>query len=525
MATLLKPFTQPSSSPALLLPASASLGPLSLSYSNLTHLIHSLRDQLDKWEGPNGPLNQGDVVSISLGNGIEFALSFLGVGAHRCIAAPLNPSYNSTEVSFYLQDCSTSLLLVPSSALTSSPLHPAVQAARELNVPVAEVRFDGKEVVLEFESGRMGRGGNVVGSGEPREDDVALVLHTSGTTGRPKAVPLSHLNLATTMKNIVNTYSLTPKDRTFLVMPLFHVHGLLAGFLAPLLSGGSVVIPPKFSAGSFWDEFVGSGANWYTAVPTIHQILLRTPKPNPIPTIRFIRSCSSALAPATFAELEKVFKAPVVEAYAMTEAAHQMTSNPLPPLTRKPGTVGLGQGVSIRILSLTSDEQVSEGEVAIKGANVTKGYINNDKANQESFTKDGYFRTGDRGRLDEEGYLVLTGRLKELINRGGEKISPLEVDAALLSVEGVGEAVAFGVADEKFGEKVWAAVVLKKGSSIDEQTIIKQCKSKISAFKCPEKVFILDAIPKTATGKIQRKALATKFAKEVEQSNGFKAKL
>ncbi|KAK4705152.1 oxalate---CoA ligase, partial [Phenoliferia sp. Uapishka_3] len=492
---------------------------LTLSYPQLAGLIHQLRHALDAWDGN---LAKGDVVSMSFINSVEFAACFLGVGAHRCVAAPLNPAYNSSEVSFYLEDTKSKLLLLPAGSVAANS--PAAQAAQALKVPIAEVAFDGKTVSVRFANGKLGRGGKIQGSGSPQDEDVALVLHTSGTTGKPKAVPLTHLNLATTMKNVVNTYKLTPADRTYLVMPLFHVHGLLAGFLAPLLSGGSVVVPPKFSAGTFWAEFTATKSNWYTAVPTIHQILLRTQHPSPVPNIRFIRSCSSALSPTTFAELEKTFKAPVLEAYAMTEASHQMTSNPLPPLARKPGTVGIGQGVKIRILSLTTDEDVEEGEVAIKGPNVTHGYINNDKANKESYTADGYFRTGDRGKLDSEGYLSLTGRLKELINKGGEKISPLEVDAALLSVEGVAEAVAFGVEDQKYGEKVWAAVVLK--SKLSEADIIKAVRQKISAFKCPDRIFILETIPKTATGKIQRKALATKFAKEVKESNAEpKAKL
>ncbi|KAM0747492.1 acetyl-CoA synthetase-like protein [Meredithblackwellia eburnea MCA 4105] len=515
MPTLNSIFSQNAnilSSPALVLPSSSPTPNLAISYAQLAELVTSLRQQL----APVG-LNKGDVVSMSLVNSSEFAAAFIGVANNRCISAPLNPAYSTQEVAFYLQDTQSKLLLVHAGSIASNS--PAVQAARELKVPVAEVLFDGKGVKLTFEQGLVKMQSKIEGAGNPKEEDVALVLHTSGTTGRPKAVPLTHLNLATTMKNIINTYSLSPRDRTYLVMPLFHVHGLLAGFLAPLLSGGSVVVPPKFSAGIFWDEFKRSGSNWYTAVPTIHQILLRTPKPNPLPKIRFIRSCSSALSPATFAQVEEAFQAPVLEAYAMTEAAHQMTSNPLPPHPRKPGTVGLGQGVAIRILSLTTNDDVTEGEVAIKGLNVTPGYINNPSANASSFTPDGYFRTGDRGKLDEDGYLVLTGRLKELINKGGEKISPLEVDAVLLATEGVAEAVAFGVEDEKYGEKVWAAVVLKSGASITEADIIKSVKSKIAAFKVPDKIFILETIPKTATGKVQRKALAAKFDKEVKESN------
>ncbi|KDE06250.1 hypothetical protein MVLG_03409 [Microbotryum lychnidis-dioicae p1A1 Lamole] len=324
--TLLTPFARPSTSPAIVLPASSHLPNTTLSYRQLASHIDSLRQQLEAW---SGGLKAGDVVSMSLINGPEFAIAFLGVGSHRCVAAPLNPTYNPSEVAFYLEDTQSRLLLVPSGAIKAN--HSAVQAASKLNVPIAEISFDGKNVSLHLEKkDSTGGGKKIEGSGQPREDDVALVLHTSGTTGRPKAVPLTHLNLATTMQNIVNTYKLTARDRTYLVMPLFHVHGLLAGFLAPLLSAGSVVIPPKFSAGTFWAEFINAKANWYTAVPTIHQILLSTKLPNPIPDIRFIRSCSSALAPATLEKVEKAFNAPVLEAYAMTEAAHQMTSNPLP---------------------------------------------------------------------------------------------------------------------------------------------------------------------------------------------------
>lgn len=208
-------------------------------------------------------------------------------------------------------------------------------------------------------------------------------------------------------------------------MPLFHVHGLLAGFLSPLFSGGSVIVPLRFSASEFWSNFISYKANWYTAVPTIHQILLQNPPPHKLPTIRFIRSCSSPLPPKTFQELEKTFNAPVLEAYAMTEGAHQMTSNPLPPAKRLPGSVGIGQGVEVRILDHNGKEasQGSEGEICIRGENVTTGYLNNPEANQSSFTQDGFFRTGDQGKQDQDGYVIITGRIKELINKGGEKIS------------------------------------------------------------------------------------------------------
>ena len=276
-----------------------------------------------------------------------------------------------------------------------------------------------------------------------------------------------------------------------LVMPLFHVHGLLAAFLAPLHSGGSVVVPPKFSAHEFWEDFIKHKANWYSAVPTIHQILLKTPLPNPIPDIRFIRSCSSPLSPKTFEDLEATFKAPVLEAYAMTEAAHQMTSNPLPPGKRQPGSVGLGQGVEVKILDQAGKEvaQGQEAEICVRGANVTKGYLNNPSANESSFTKDGFFRTGDQGKLDPDGYVIITGRIKELINKGGEKISPIELDNTLAQNPKVAEAVCFAIPDPgHYGEDIGATVVLKTSGTATEEELKSFVANRLAKFKTPKKV-------------------------------------
>jgi len=317
------------------------------------------------------------------------------------------------------------------------------------------------------------------------------------------------------MKNIVNTYKLTPNDRSYLVMPLFHVHGLLAGLLAPLQSGGTVIMPPKFHAATFWPEFTKYKATWYTAVPTIHQILLTHPPPSPKPNIRFIRSCSAPLAEPTFHSLEKAFNAPVLEAYAMTEAAHQMTSNPLPPAKRKPGSVGPGQGVEVAILDSEGNHvgKGGEGEICVRGENVTKGYLNNDKANKESFTSEGWFRTGDQGKLDVDDYVIITGRIKELIIRGGENIAPVEIDGILLSHKDVAEAVCFGVADAIFGQEIHAAVVLKQGSTVTEKELQSYIAEKVTKFKVPKKIYFTKEIPKTATGKVQRAKVSEAFFK------------
>ncbi|EJD42971.1 hypothetical protein AURDEDRAFT_185760 [Auricularia subglabra TFB-10046 SS5] len=493
-------------------------------YPALRALVLEFRDLLRSQLG----VGTADVVASSFLNGIEFVVSFLGTGAARAIAAPLNPAYTTKEYEFYLEDTKPVVLLLPRVGAD----HPALAAARSHKVRVVSVWIDDNGIHLKqlLDGKPISRKPS---EGEPRPDDVALVLHTSGTTGRPKSVPLSHHNLLTTTRNIVNTYNLDKNDRTYLVMPLFHVHGLLAGLLAPFRSKGSVVVPQKFSAARFWSDFTKYQCNWYTAVPTIHSILLNTPRPSPLPQIRFIRSCSSSLAPSTFAKLEATFKAPVLEAYAMTEArspsaAHQMTSNVVS--NRVPGTVGQGVGVEISVRDTSTGEEVPRGqtgEVCVRGENVTKGYWANEKANKESFWPGRWFRTGDQGRIHESGNIQLTGRLKELINRGGEKISPLEIDSALLACEGVGEAVCFGVEDAKYGEIVWAGVVLKgdsMGSPKEEQRLKKELESKLAKFKIPERIIFTKTIPKTATGKIQRRHVRDAFVAQVKEQPA-KAKL
>ncbi|PKY02225.1 acetyl-CoA synthetase-like protein [Aspergillus campestris IBT 28561] len=507
MATLARSFSSDSSDVAILVPNRPA--PLSVSYQQLHTHVAEFQAKLAKLG-----VGHGAAVSIALVNSYEFIVSFLAASWQRAIAAPLNPAYKQDEFEFYIDDLSSTLVLIPQGSYAQNG--PAVRAGRKYQAAIAECYWNGTEMVLDVkEQGKLAgaRPGQVE---QAQPDDIALVLHTSGTTGRPKAVPLTHKNLTTTMKNIQATYQLTPKDRTYLVMPLFHVHGLLAAFLAPLYSGGSVIVPPKFSAHEFWADFINYKANWYSAVPTIHQILLKTALPTPLPSIRFIRSCSSPLSPQTFKELEKTLNAPVLEAYAMTEAAHQMTSNPLPPAKRQPGSVGIGQGVEVRILDQEGKEvaQGSEAEICVRGENVTKGYLNNPSANASSFTRDGFFRTGDQGKKDADGYVIITGRIKELINKGGEKISPIELDNTLLHHPKVGEAVCFAIPDEgHYGEDIGAAVVLKAGGGATEEELKAWVASKLAKFKTPKKVWIVSQIPKTATGKIQRRKVAEAMLK------------
>ena len=395
-------------------------------------------------------------------------------------------------------------MIVPPAGLAEA------RAAAGDNVLIVDAGLDAGGLVLLSSKGTAGA---TCSRDYPKAWDVALILHTSGTTSRPKRVPLSHANLLTSARNIAATYQLTPEDVSLCVMPLFHVHGLVASTLATLFAGGTVVVPPKFNPLSFWPTVRDYRATWYSAVPTIHQVLLSRAKTRPAGAeqLRFIRSCSAALSPQTMAELEERFGVPLLEAYGMTEAAHQMASNPLPPGARKAGSVGRGTAVEIAILNERGDEMPpgATGEVSIKGANVFGGYEGNSEANAESFSH-GWFRTGDQGHLDSQGYLTLVGRIKELINRGGEKISPREIDDTLATHPAVAEAVCFGIPDRVYGEQVAAAVVLDGEAS--EKDLIAHCRSSLSDFKCPTTIYIVESIPRTATGKIQRRNVAAAIA-------------
>ncbi|KAM7207604.1 acetyl-CoA synthetase-like protein [Naviculisporaceae sp. PSN 640] len=500
------------SSVAIIVPSrSAGIPALTVTYDELVAEVSSFQKKLAAIG-----ITKGSPVSIATPNSYEFIVSFLAASWQRGIAAPLNPAYKQEEFEFYIEDVKSAIVLVPKGAYQSGS--PAVKAASKFNAAIAECYWDAakKEVALDVKELGQLKGKPSQPVLKPDPEDVALVLHTSGTTSRPKVVPLTHRNLTRTMSNIKDTYQLTSKDRTMLVMPLFHVHGLLCGLLAPLATGGSMVVPVKFSATDFWHDFITHKANWYTAVPTIHQILLKNPTPNPLPHIRFIRSCSSPLSPTVFYALEKTYNAPVLEAYAMTEAAHQMTSNPLPPAKRKPGTVGIGQGVEV-VIKNDDGKTVphgTEGEISIKGENVTKGYLNNPTANASAFTADGYFRTGDQGKIDEDGYVVITGRIKELINKGGEKISPIELDNVITRHPAVSEAVSFAIPDEMMGQEIGLAVVLKPGQKLGQDELKAWVADKLAKFKVPKKVYFTDVMPKTATGKIQRRIVAEEMQKK-----------
>lgn len=484
--------------------AIAAPGRPALSYAGLRQLVADTVASLNAMG-----IGRNDRVGIVLSNGPEMATAFMAVAAGTT-SAPLNPAYRGEEFEFYLSDLHAKALIVEQGSTS-----PAIEVAKKLGVAIVELR-----VAEGAPAGQFTLHGSTVGApahgGMAQPDDVALVLHTSGTTSRPKIVPLSQRNVCASARHIRETLHFSPQDRGLNIMPLFHIHGLIAAMLAPISAGASVFCTPGFDALKFFGWMDEAKPTFYSAVPTMHQAILTRASRNAEVIarnpLRFIRSSSSSIPPQVIAELEATFKAPLVEAYGMTEAAHQMASNPLPPKARKPGSVGLPGGPDVEIMDEAGNILPfgEVGEIVIRGPNVTAGYENNDKANAEAFT-DGWFRTGDQGVKDQDGYISLTGRLKEIINRGGEKISPREVDEVFMDHPAVQQVVTFAIPHPKLGEEVGAVVVLREGQAATDKELQQFLATRLADFKVPKKILFMDEIPKGATGKLQRIGLAQKL--------------
>jgi acyl-CoA synthetase (AMP-forming)/AMP-acid ligase II len=487
------------------LPAIGAPGRAWLSYDGLRSLGNDVAASLHGMG-----IDASDRVAIVLPNGPEMATAFACV-AQVATTAPLNPAYREDEYVFYLEDLKAKALLV-----MEGYDGPAFAAAQKLGLSVIRL-----SVPERAPAGYFTLSSEMTGSASraPDADDIALILHTSGTTSRPKIVPLLQSNVAASAQHIRESLDLKPEDRCMNVMPLFHIHGLIAAVSASLSAGASIWCAPGFDALKFFGWMKEATPTWYTAVPTMHQAILTRAGRNAdvieATPLRFLRSSSASLPAQVMVELEKTFGAPVIEGYGMTEAAHQMASNPLPPRAQKPGAVGVEAGPLVRTAHETEDRLVEgTGEIVISGPNVTPGYEGNPDANAKSFFEaDGrrWFRTGDQGAFDADGYLHLTGRLKEIINRGGEKISPLEVDGVLLDHPDIVQVVTFALPHPKLGEDVAAAVVLREGAEATERDIRDFAAERMADFKVPRKVIILDEIPKGATGKMQRIGLAEKL--------------
>jgi acyl-CoA synthetase (AMP-forming)/AMP-acid ligase II len=453
-------------------------------------------------------LTNSDRVAIVLPNGPEMASAFLAVASYMS-AAPLNPSYRQSEYAFYLEDLKPGLVIVEENST-----NPVRAAAADLKIPVVEAKVHSGSPAGAFELFQS------EADIQPSNlDHEALVLHTSGTTSRPKVVPLLQRNILASTRNISASLELTATDHCLNIMPLFHIHGLIAVLATSMSQGASVCCSSGFNAMKFLELAKEEKISWYSGVPTMHQTILIRAQKQPEAAralgLRFLRSSSASLPPAVFSELNEVFSCPVIEAYGMTEAAHQMTSNPLELGKQKAGFVGIVSSPEVCIMDSSGNllSPGEEGEVCIRGENVTPGYENNDAANASSFTN-GWFRTGDQGLFDQDGYLKITGRLKEIINRGGEKISPLEVDNVLMEHPDIQQVVTFAVADKMLGEEIGAAIVMAHGKSMDAGQLRKYAGEHLAKFKIPKHIVFVDEIPKGATGKLQRIGLAKKLGLE-----------
>ncbi len=434
-------------------------------------------------------IGRRDRVAIVLPNGPAMATAFISVAAAAC-AAPLNPAYRADEFEFYLSDLQAKALIVEHGSQSA-----ALAVAAKLGIPVLELLpadAGAGAFSLRAAAGAI-TGAPPAPASAPAADDLALILHTSGTTSRPKIVPLTQANICASAGNVGATLQLTARDIGLNIMPLFHIHGLIAGLLAPLAAGGAVFCTPGFNALKFFAWMQEARPSWYTAVPTMHQTILSRAAQNQAVIaahpLRFLRSSSASMPQQVIAGLESVFGAPLIEAYGMTEAAHQMASNPLPPALRVPGSVGLAAGPQVAIMDQQGQllPAGATGEIVIQGGNVTAGYENNPKANAEAYVGR-WFRTGDQGVMDEQGYLRITGRLKEIISRGGEKISPREVDEILMDHPAVQQVVTFGIPHDKLGEDVGAAVVLHPGQAISEKELREFVAIRLADFKVPRKI-------------------------------------
>jgi oxalate---CoA ligase len=504
MQTTLKSLLSAGADAAL---AVSAPGRSPLNYAALRALVASTLASLNAMG-----VGRNDRVGIVLTNGPEMATCYMAC-ASGTTSAPLNPAYRADEFEFYLSDLNAKVLIVEQGSAS-----PAIAVAQKLGVRVvdlvvAEGAPAGSFSLHARDAAAVAPSSN---GGYSEASDIGMVLHTSGTTSRPKIVPLSVGNLCASATHIRNTLQFTPADIGLNIMPLFHIHGLIAGVLAPLSAGSQVFCTPGFNALKFFGWMDEAHPTWYTAVPTMHQAIVTRAKGNvdviQRNPLRFLRSSSSSMPPQVIAELELIFGSPLIESYGMTEATHQMASNPLPPKVRKPGTVGVAAGPEVAIMGLDGELLGADavGEIVIRGPNVTAGYENNAKANEEGFLN-GWFRTGDQGVRDADGYLSITGRLKEIINRGGEKVSPREVDEIIMDHPAVAQVVCFGMPHPKLGEEVAAVVVLKEGAQATDREIQDFVSKRAADYKVPKKILFMDEIPKGATGKLQRIGLAQKL--------------
>ncbi len=508
----------PSPSIADLFDAAATRGPeapalivtaerLRITYRDLAQLVDELARRLIQ-----GGLVAGDRVGLRVPSSAEFVVGLLAASRAGLVVVPVDPALPVPDQRARMSAARARVVLVNGSgetgesALRCWPI--SVRAGS--GIEDAGVDLDATSPLEPVTAAPAGL----------RPDD-AMIMFTGGTTGSPKMVPWTHDNIACSVRDVIATYGLGPDDATVAVMPLFHGHGLIAALLATLASGGALLLPDRgrFSAHTFFDDLRSVGATWFTAVPTIHRIVLdraAAEAGRERPPLRFVRSCSAALSPATAQELRTAFAAPVLGAYGMTEATHQMTSMKADPEEVEPGLVGVSSGVEISIIG--DDGRPCPpgevGEIRVRGRTVVRGYLGDQAATAETFTA-GWLHTGDLGSLSATGELTLRGRIKEMINRGGEKISPQRIEDVLIGHPKVIEAAVFGVPDELYGETVAAVVLLDTAASPDPVVaeLVELCRERLAAYEVPTKIQVAEELPHTAKGSVDRRAVANQFGK------------
>jgi len=486
-----------------------------VSYRDLIRLVDDLAGQLKR-----GGLLPGDRVALRSGSNAEFVIGLLAASRAELIVVPLDPALPVTEQRTRSEAAGARVVLVDGID------HPGEEAEREPGsrwwpIAVTVGRDRGAEEganAVNLDAATPPQTGISTPEGLRRDD--AMIMFTGGTTGVPKMVPWTHNNIASAVRAIVAGYGLGPQDATVAVMPLYHGHGLLAALLSTLASGGTVLLPARgrFSAHTFWDDIDAVRATWYTAVPTIHQILLERAQsdgPGKQAALRFIRSCSAPLTPETAQALQATFRAPVVCAFGMTEATHQVATtaidqekNP----SETAGLVGRSTGPEIRIAGSQGESLPAEavGEVWLHGSTVVRGYLGDPAITAANFTG-GWLRTGDLGSLSGAGELSIRGRIKELIIRGGENVSPERVEGVLTSHPDVLEVAVFGVPHKIYGETVAAVVVPRGSASPTPDELAGFCRERLAPFEVPTSFQEARELPHTAKGSLDRRAVAQQF--------------
>jgi acyl-CoA synthetase (AMP-forming)/AMP-acid ligase II/acyl carrier protein len=486
-------------------------GRADLSYGELSRLVVSLVGDLRRVG-----VKRADRVAVVIPNGRDMSTTLLGV-CSAAIAAPLNPAYREDEFADYFREIRVSFLVIRRGVES-----PARVAAAKMGIKVIELTEDAGALLPE---GQEVRPETPTEEGDlPDPDDIALILLTSGSTGRSKKVPLTHRNICVSVRDTCRTLELTPDDRCLCMWEQFHIGGLVDLLMVPLASGGSVICTGGFDAARFFELLPAKSPTWYQGVPaTVHELMAHARKhgiaagPN---TLRFIRVTASALAPKLMGELEEYFGVPVITTFGMTEAAPLITTNLLPPHARKAGSTGPSCGPEVAVMDAEGNllKTGEVGEVVVRGDNVMSGYEDAPEANAHSF-RYGWFHTGDTGCLDEDGYLFLKGRIKESINRGGEKITPQEIDDVLLTHPQIAEAISFHIPHSVLGEDVAVAVVLHKPGSLSENDIRDYVASRLAEFKVPRKVLFVDGFTRGPSGKVNRSALADVLGVTAEKTH------